>query len=128
MRDMLKLSGGVVFWLFGTVPALSSPATPVSITVTPPVVSLPDNTLSGAVVASISITTSGGSPFSGTLAITPPGFLMISNQTVVVSRNLTPRDDGTRELTITATQNGKTLSATLTVQVTMRFRELPPQP
>jgi hypothetical protein len=101
--------------------------TPVSITVTPMSVSLPDNTLSGAQIASVSITTSDGSPFSGTLAVTPADFLTVMKQSVVLSRDLTPHDDGAREWNISATQNGKSISATLTVEVTMPYRQ-PPQP
>jgi hypothetical protein len=101
--------------------------TPVSITVTPFSVSFPDNTLSGAQIASISITTSDGSPFSGTLAVTPADFLTVVKQSVVLSRALTPHDEGARECDISATQNGKSISATLTVEVTMPYRQ-PPQP
>jgi hypothetical protein len=101
--------------------------TPVSITVTPMSVSLPDNTLSGAQIASISITTSDGSPFSGTLAVTPADFLTVAKQSVFLLRDLTPHDDGAREWDISATQNGKSISATLTVEVTMPYRH-PPQP
>jgi hypothetical protein len=129
MGDMLKLIWWAVVGLFVTVTAAAPPLpTPLSITVTPPWVSMPDSTLSGALGASISITTSDGSPFSGTLAVTSTGFLTVSNQTIVLARNLTPHDDGTSVCTITATQNGKSLSATLTVQVTMPYRPPPPQP
>jgi hypothetical protein len=101
---------------------------PVSITITPSLVSVPDNTLSGVQIATIAITTSNGSPFSGALAITPEGYLTITDQqSIVLSRDLDPRDEGTLAYNIIATENGKSLSATLSVEVTMPYRQ-PPQP
>jgi hypothetical protein len=101
---------------------------PISMTVTPSLVSVPDNTLSGAQIATIAITTSNGSPFSGTLAAMPRGYLTITHQqTIVLSRDLDPRDEGTVAYNIVATENGKSVSATFSVEVTMPYRQ-PPQP
>ena len=73
-----------------------------------------DNTASGTLVSAINVTMSDNSVFTGTLSITDPkSAFKISGSKVVTARALTPSDDGTDTVTITAVQNGAATVARL---------------
>ena len=93
-------------------------ATPSGLTFTPIAATLPDNAVAGAAVAAVSVTMSDGSPFSGSLAASPVGTVTMSDNQLVLARGLTPADDGSHQWSVSATQNGVTVSATIQVQVT----------
>src|SRR5260370_39580040 len=60
---------------------------------------------------------SDGSAFAGALAASPAGTVTISGNKLVLARALTSADDGPRQWTVAATQNGGTGSGSIPVQV-----------
>jgi hypothetical protein len=84
---------------------------------TPSTASLPDNAAAGTIVAAVSVSMSDGFAFAGSLAASPAGTVTISGNKLVLARPLTPADDGSRQWTVTATQNGVTVSGSISAQV-----------
>lgn len=93
----------------------------VSISADPPSVRLSDRARRGAVVTRIHVRTSDGSPFRGTLRLSTTilrsEFLHMS--TLVLSRALTPADDGTGTWEVVATTADGTFQATLSISYTI---------
>jgi len=105
-----------------------SPPTPTGITFVTTTTSLPDNSPAGTTVATLSVATSDGSPFTGTLGTSSAGVVAISGtSTLVLARALTSTDDGSQQWGVTSTQNGVTVSSSVTVQV-IRPSHPPPAP
>jgi len=103
-------------------------AVPTGITFTPSATSLPDNAAAGTTVAAVSVSMSDGSAFTGTLAASPSGTVAISGNKLVLARGLTSADDGSQQWAVSATQNGVTVSSSITVQVTSATPPPPPPP
>jgi hypothetical protein len=107
-------------------PSLPTPTGIIFVTTT---TSLPDNAPAGTTVATLSVATSDGSPFTGTLGADPADVVAISGSAgLVLARALTSTDDGSHQWGITATQNGVTVSASVTVQVVRPSQPPPPAP
>jgi hypothetical protein len=85
---------------------------------TPTAASMADNAAAGTPVAAVSVSMSDGSVFAGTLAESPAGTVTISGNNLVLARGLTPADDGSHQWSVSATQNGVTVSGAIRVQVT----------
>src|SRR5215813_11822226 len=101
--------------------------TPTGITFVTTTASLPDNSPAGTAVATFSVSMSDGSSFSGTLGASPSDIVAISGSTrLVLARALTSADDGPRQWTVAATQNGVTVSSSIAVQVTLASPPPPP--
>src|SRR5205807_823523 len=79
-------------------------------------------------VAIVSVSMSDGSVFTGALTASPAGTVTISGNKLVLARALTSADDGPRQWTVAATQNGVTVSGSFTVQVTRASAPPPPPP
>jgi hypothetical protein len=109
----------------GTIPVQVT-ATPTAVMFTPTAASLPDNAAAGTVVAAVSVSMSDASAFAGALAASPAGPVTVSGNKLVLARGLTPADDGPHQWSVTATQNGVTVSGTLAVQVTATSPPPPP--
>jgi hypothetical protein len=90
------------------------------------VAELPDNAAAGTTVAAVSVSMCNGSTFSGTLAASPTGTVAISGNNLVLARALTSADDGSHQWSVTATQNGVTVSGSIAVQVTAASPPPPP--
>ena len=99
---------------------------PVRIALVPSTVMLYDGASAGAVVTIVQITMSDGSRFSGTVVIGltlstffhhPPLKWDPAMSSLVLSRTLTSADDGVFTWTVTATQNGASVSASLAVTI-----------
>jgi len=72
---------------------------------------------------------SDGSSFAGSLGATPADTVAISGTTrLVLARALTQADDGPQQWAVTATQNGVTVSASITVRVLALSPPPPPPP
>jgi hypothetical protein len=93
-------------------------AMPTAVTFTPSAPSLPDNAVAGSTVAVVAVKMSDGSAFAGSLAASPAGTVTISGNKLVLARGLTSADDGAHPWSVVATQNGLTVSGTISVQVT----------
>lgn len=93
-------------------------ATPKSVTLTPATASLPDNTAAGAVLASVGVTMSDNSTFSGTLAVPKNDMVGVSSGKLTLTRALAAADDGVHNFVVTATQGGASANATFAFTVT----------
>src|SRR5205814_5931383 len=93
-------------------------ATAKSVTLTPATASLPDNTATGAVLASVGVTMSDNSTFSGTLAVPANDMVGVSNGKLTLTRALAAADDGVHNFVVTATQGGASANATFAFTVT----------
>ena len=89
------------------------PPTLTAIVLSPAKVTIPDNAPSGTFVASATVTTSDGSPFTGTLVLSGPDAAMfaVSGMNIVTARAFAPADDGMHTTTVTAHQGGQSISA-----------------
>lgn len=96
---------------------VTPPVLPSSISLTPSSASIPNNSASGLVLSQTAVTMNNGSAFSGTLTISGASFVGLSNGKLVLTRKLTSSDNGLKNLTVTATQNGGTVSATFGLTV-----------
>lgn len=99
------------------------PAYPTVITFSPASPLIDDDATAGTLVATIAVLMLNGSSFSGTLTLTndDSGNFALSGSTVVT--NFTPpfADVGNRTVTVRATQNGISASASLTITVATSF-------
>lgn len=93
-------------------------AIPTTVTLTPTAAPLPDNAAAGTVVDVVSVAMSDGSVFSGSFAASPAGTVAMSGNQLVLSRALSPADDGAHQWIVSATQNGVTVSGIIQVQIT----------
>jgi hypothetical protein len=92
-------------------PPPGSPPVPTAITLSPTSATTPDNAPAGTVLTTATVTMSDGSQFAGTLSSSDTtGFFAISGLNIVTARALTSADDGTHSTTITASQNGQSVS------------------
>ncbi len=91
--------------------------TPTKVVLTPPTISIPDNSLTGTALSTAAVTMSDGSGFTGVLAASDP-LVGISGMALKSSRSLTSSDDGVRNVVVTATQNGGSATATLGLTIT----------
>jgi hypothetical protein len=98
-------------------PSPPPPPTPTGVIFTPSAASLQDNAAAGTVVAAVAVSMSDGSTFSGALAASPAGTVTISGKSLVLARALTSADNGSRQWSVAATQNGVTVSGSILVQV-----------
>jgi hypothetical protein len=106
-----------------------APPTPIGITFTPNTVSLPDNSVAGTTVANFSVSMSDGSTFSGTLSASPADTVAVSNNNrLILARALDAADDGSQSWSVTATENGGSVSNSIQVQVTSVESAPPPPP
>jgi hypothetical protein len=113
--------------------AVPPPAIPTSIVLGTPSPNIPDTAALGSLVTTVQVVMSDGSGFAGSLGFgTPfgnPGSLYnfsgsASGPTqLVLSRNLGSSDDGLKQATVIAVQNGVTVSANINVTV---FATKPP--
>ena len=104
-----------------TSPTVTPPpvvATPKSVTLTPATASLPDNTATGAVLASVGVTMSDNSTFGGTLAVPTNDMVGVSGGKLTLTRALAAADDGVHNFVVTATQGGASANATFVFTVT----------
>ena len=108
-----------------TVQITAPPPVPTSVTLTPASLSLPDNSPIGTPASTTAVAMSDGSAFAGVLSVSPVGLVMPTALNLVLGRALTTADDGSRDCTVTATQNGSSVSANLTLTIT---RAAPPPP
>jgi hypothetical protein len=100
------------------VTAVPSLPTPTGITFVTTTISLPDNSPAGTTAATFSVSMSDGSSFAGTLGASPAGTVAISgSMRLVLARALTSADDGLQQWTVSATQNGVTVSSSIAVHV-----------
>ena len=98
-------------------------ATPTGVTFAPSTASLPDNAAAGTTVAVVSVSMSDGSTFAGVPCRQPVRNGRDFGQEFILARALTSADDGSRQWTVAATQNGGTVSGS------MRFKsQLAPPP
>ncbi len=98
---------------------------PVSIALTPASVALHDNSPIGAQVCGWAVTMSDGSVFAGPPTINPGGMVGITGSNCLLSRALTLSDDGSHSFSVSATQNGTSISATLQLNVTAATPAIP---
>ena len=108
-----------------TVQITAPPPVPTSVTLTPASLSLPDDSPIGTPASTAAVAMSDGSAFAGVLSVSPVGLVMPTALNLVLGRALTTADDGSRDCTVTATQNGSSVSANLTLTIT---RAAPPPP
>ena len=111
--------------------AFEPPALPVptGVKFNPVKTSLKDNAAAGTLVATFSVSTSDGSPFSGTQEASPASTVAIAETTrLVLARNLGSADDGLQQWGVIATQNGVSASGFTQVQVTSSSTSPPPAP
>jgi hypothetical protein len=103
---------------------------PAGIKFNPVKTSLRDDAVAGTVVATFSVSTSDGSPFSGTLGARPADTVAVAGTTrLVLARRLNSADDGVQRWGVTATQNGVSASGFIQVQVTANAPPAPsPEP
>src|SRR6266700_7287736 len=108
------------------------PPTPILITFSPTNPSIADNFFNGTQVASVRVTMSNGSAFNGSLGFTPPvtsgcaqngnnsglfGTAIPPTDALLTTRTGSSADDGTKLATVTATQNGGTVCAVVSILV-----------
>ncbi len=106
------------FWVVTSDPHVAPPApTPTKIVLNPPTISIPDNSPIGTGLSAAAVTMSDGSGFSGVLAASDT-LVGISGMALKSTRGLTPSDDGVRNVVVTATQNGSSVTATLGLTIT----------
>lgn len=116
------------FAVVGVAPPPPPLPTPLSVSLTPAMASMPDNSLIGTQVCSVAVNMSDGSPFSGQISIYPGNMIGMSGSNSVLTRGLVSTDDGAHSFGITATQNGVSAQATLTVDVIPVAPPPPPPP
>jgi large repetitive protein len=93
-----------------------SPSTPTAITLSPASATTPDNVPAGTLLTTATVTMSDGSQFTGTLTSSDTtGFFAISGLNIVTGRALTSADVGTHSTTITASQNGASVSMEVSI-------------
>jgi hypothetical protein len=105
-----------------TVTAVEPPPLPVptGIKFNPVKASLTDNAVAGTTVATFAVSTSNGSPFSGTLGASPAGTVAIVGTTrLVLARSLNSTDDGLQQWGVTAT------ASSVSAPGSSRYRLLP---
>lgn len=78
---------------------------------------LPDNLPAGAIIAAIHVEMSDGSAFAGELVAEPAEIVTVSGSNMVLVRGLTPADGGEDIWEVTATQDGYSATAELTVLI-----------
>lgn len=100
-----------------TIPPGPTPARPKTVVVTPPTVTVSDNSPVGTSLSTISVAMSDGSAFSGSLSIAANNMVGLSGGKAVLTRALATSDDGAHSCGITATQGGGSASATLNFTV-----------
>jgi hypothetical protein len=91
-------------------------ATPTAISFSPAKPAIVDYAPAGAAVAQTTVTMSDGTSFfAGKLVLSGPDAAMfaVNGSNIVTSRALTPTDDGTHVVTVTVSQNGQSVSASL---------------
>jgi hypothetical protein len=93
-----------------TAPVEGAPPTPTAITLSPASATIADNAPAGTVIATVSVTMSDGSQFTGTLTTSDTNFFAISGFNIVTARAFTSADDGTHSTVITASQGGQSIS------------------
>ncbi len=108
------------------------PPTPILITFSPTNPSIADNFVNGTQVASVLVTMSNGSAFNGSLGFSPPvtsgcaqngnnsglfGTAIPPTYALLTTRTGSSADDGTKLATVTATQNGGTVCAVVSILV-----------
>ncbi len=108
------------------------PPTPILITFSPTNPSIADNFVNGTQVASVLVTMSNGSVFNGSLGFSPPvtsgcaqngnnaglfGVAIPPTYAMLTTRTGSSADEGTKLATVTATQNGGTACAVVSVLV-----------
>ena len=102
---------------------------PTGIKFNPVKTSLRDNAVAGTLVATFSVSTSDGSPFSGTLAASPASTVAVAGTTrLVLARSLNSADDGSQQWGVIASQNGVSASGFIQVQVTANAPPPAPPP
>jgi hypothetical protein len=101
---------------------------PTRVTFTPTSASLRDNAGAGTTVATVSISMSKGPAFSGSLTASPAGTVTMTGNKLVLARGLTSADDGSHQWSVSATQNGVTISGAIPVQVNASSPPPPPSP
>ncbi len=99
-RDLTPADDGVTTT---TVNASTCVAYPAAISFSPTSVSVPDDSTTGTILATVSVTMSDGSPFAGTIT-SSNSLISVSGMNLILSRDLTPADDGSPAVTISATQ------------------------
>ena len=121
-----RFSGSATFIVNVIAPSLP---TPTGVTFVTKMTSLPDNSPAGTAIATFSVSMSDGSAFAGTLGASPASTVAISGSThLVLARGLASADDGSQQWAVSATQNGVTVSSSITVQVTRATPPPPPSP
>ena len=84
---------------------------PTGIKFNPVKTTLRDNAVAGTIVATFSVSTSDGSPFSGTLGASPADTVAVAGTTrLVLARRLNSADDGLQRWGVIAFQNGVSAS------------------
>src|SRR5262249_23228513 len=107
----------------------STGPTPTGITFDPATASLSDDATASTTVATVSVSMSDGSVFSGALNASPPDTVAISdNKRVGLARALTAADNGSHQWSVAATQNGVKVSGSIPVQVVPAGPPPPPPP
>jgi hypothetical protein len=121
-----RFSGSATFNVAVIAPSLP---TPTGVTFVTKTTSLSDNSPAGTAIATFSVSMSDGSAFAGTLGASPASTVAISGSThLVLARGLASADDGSQQWAVSATQNGVTVSSSITVQVTRATPPPPPPP
>ena len=111
----LALSAAEILALYQAVTP-PPPPTPTAITLSPTSATTPDNAAAGTVLTTATVTMSDGSQFTGTLTSSDTtGFFAISGLNIVTAQALTSADDGTHSTTITASQNGQSVSMEISI-------------
>jgi propanediol utilization protein len=116
-QNGVTVSGAIRVQVNSSSPPPPPPPTPTGVTFAPTTASLPDNAAAGTTVAAVTVAMSDGSTFSGSLAASPAGTVTMSGNRLVLARGLTPADDGSYQWSVSATQNGVTVSGIIQVQV-----------
>lgn len=97
------------------------PPVPTAIAFSPSAPSIFDNTTTGSFVSTLSVTMSDGSVFSGVLGFTSPnnndGGLFALSAANLVTNSAMPTGNSTQLVTVSAAQNGTTISASLSIGV-----------
>ena len=92
-------------------------AVPMSVTFNPSAPVVANNSASGTSVTAINVTMSDGSQFAGTLNASPSSLVAISGSQLMLSRAVTPADDGVHTCSVTATENGSSVTGNVMMQV-----------
>ena len=103
-------------------------AIPMSVMFNPPAPVVANNSASGTSVTAINVTMSDGSQFAGTLNASPSSLVAISGSQLMLSRAVTPADDGAHTCSVTATDNGSSVTGNVMMQVAAISPPPPPAP